>query len=414
MKSAMKIFHFQTILSFTTIMILSLLISDLSYAQFKITTTKTEQFFCDLDSGAAQIMPLFRYNRVQGSFFGATTSLFFNKLWRIKVIGSLGYGFEDGRRYHAEVQKPFLKSNPLTLGFAYYDEVRSLDEWFISHEENSLAAFLLKEDFMDYFGKSGMLAFLEKQVADAHTIRFEVDRFEFEAMARKANWALLGSEKKFRGNPPILKNHLVSNHFVTSIRLLWALDFLDSDLTPNRGWSVEGIGEQTIERNLRTQGLFMTLKCFQPTFESQLIKMKVMVGVRKGCDQRYGQYLMDMGGIGSLVAYRDKEFQNGNRFLYATIHYLFNGEILRKLMMGPLPLFDQLSLGLFAESGWLHFGNKNKNPFSDLQSITLTDIKSDVGLSLYITEEFLRVDFAKRTDRSKNDWRITMRLMQKF
>ncbi|UCE05350.1 MAG: hypothetical protein JSW07_17300, partial [bacterium] len=180
------------------------------------------------------------------------------------------------------------------------------------------------------------------------------------------------------------------------------------------GWYFEGLGEQTFGDSVDVQGLFITLKCFQPTFGSQLLKLKLMIGVRNGCDQRYEQYLMDMGGIGTLVGYEDKEFRNGNRFLYLTTHYLFKGAILNRLPLDFLPLFDQLALGVFAEGGWLYFGDKNKNPVNDFSSLKISDLKSDVGLSIYVVEQLARIDFAKRTDRSKDAWRITIRFMHKF
>jgi len=46
--------------------------------------------------------------------------------------------------------------------------------------------------------------------------------------------------------------------------------------------------------------------------------------------------------------------------------------------------------------------------------MTLSKLKSDVGISLYVTEGLIRIDFAKRTDRSKNNWRVTFRIMQQF
>ncbi len=144
------------------------------------------------------------------------------------------------------------------------------------------------------------------------------------------------------------------------------------------------------------------------------MKLKLMIGSRTGCDYRYDQYLMDMGGIGSLVAYKDKEFRNGNRFFYATFRYLFNESILPRLPLNFIPFYDQLTLGVFAETGWLGLTDENSNLFSDFNSMTLSELKSDVGISLYVTEGLIRFDFAKRTDLSKDAWRITFRIMHQF
>jgi hypothetical protein len=123
---------------------------------------------------------------------------------------------------------------------------------------------------------------------------------------------------------------------------------------------------------------------------------------------------MDMGGIGSLVGYDDKEFQDGNRLLYITAHYLFNQAFMGRRPVRYLPFSNQYVLGIFAESGWLEYGGKNTNPLDDFGRLKISDFKTDVGLSLHLSEGLARIDIAKRTDRAKDAWRITVRLLQKF
>lgn len=407
MKTQKKKFYRTTVVVVLTLLFI-IWISAFSYAQFKIIRIECDHSIFEFQDKEILFQPIFRYNRVQGPFLGLNLSLYLKKLWLTKITGNLGYGFENGGRYHAGIQRSFFVTNPLTIGFAYYDQIYSLDEWFIGNIENSLAALFIKEDFMDYFGKRGLLAFVDKKFADFHTVRFEVEQFQFESLSRHTNWALFGKKKRFQENPSVIEEK------TTSVRLMWIFDWQDNPLSPISGWYFEGLGEQTFGDSVDTQGLFITLKRFQPTFGSYLLKLKLMVGVRKGCDQRYEQHLMDMGGIGTLVGYEDKEFRNGNRFLYLTAHYFFNGAILNRLPLDFLPLFDQLTLGAFAESGWLYFGDKNKNPVNDFSSLKISDLKSDVGLSLYVVEQLARIDFAKRTDRSKDAWRITIRFMHKF
>lgn len=389
-------------------LLLLIFISNSVYAQFKVQQLEPERCIFDFKDREILFQPVVSYNRVQGLYLGIDALLYLKQFWKVKLLGNLGYGFEDGRRYHAGIQRSFFDSNPLTLGFSYFDQVFSLDNWYIGNIENSLAALFFKEDFMDFFSKKGMLAIVEKQLADLHTIRIEVEQSQFNSLRRKTNWALFYRQKNFRENPPIIKEK------ATSVRLIWILDWLDNHIAPISGWYLEGIAEQTLSSKAETQGLFLTLKRFQPTFQSQQLQMKMMVGVRKGCDQQYGQYLMDMGGIGSLVAYNDKEFKNGNRFLYATAHYLLNQAFMGRRPVRYLPFSNQYVLGIFVESGWLNYGGKNTDPFDDFGGLKITDFKTDVGFSLHLSEGLARIDFAKRTDRSDNAWRITARFMQKF
>jgi hypothetical protein len=390
------------------LLIFSLVILNSSYAQFKVPKLEPEEPVFDFKDREILFQPIVSYNRAQGPFLGIDLVVYLKQLWHFKLLGSMGYGFEDGRRYRAGIQRSFFYSNPLTIGFSYFDQVASLDDWYIGNIENSLAALFFKEDFKDFYGQKGVMIFADQKLSDLHTIRIEVDQAEFESMSKRTNWALFYNDKNFRDNPPVI------HETTTRARLLWILNWLDNDEVACPGWYMEGIAEQTFGERVETQGLFFTLKRFQPTFGSQQLQMKMMVGARKGCDQRYGQYLMDLGGIGSLVAYDDKEFQNGNRFFYTTVHYLFNESFMGRRPIRYLPFSNQYVLGVFAESGWLRFGGENTNPLDDFGRLKITDFKTDVGLSLHLSEGLARIDVAKRTDRSKDAWRITVRLMQKF
>lgn len=400
--------HFKYIRYIIFVSVFSLSSLTANFAQFKVPKQEPEQIIFDFKDKEILFQPVFNYNRVQGPYLGVDLVIYLKQLWQFKLLGSLGYGFEDTRRYRAGIQRSFFDSNPLTIGLAFYDQVCSLDEWYIGNIENSLAALFFKEDFMDYFGKKGMLGFADQKLAEVHTIRIEVDQTEFQSLSRQTNWALFYQKKHFRENPPIIPET------TTRLRFLWLLDWLDNPLAPISGWYLEGIGEGTYGDDVDTQGLFITLTRFQPTVGSHQLQMKLMVGARQGCDQRYGQYLMDMGGIGTLVGYKYKEFKNGNRFLYATAHYLFNRAVMGRRPMKYLPLSSQFTLGVFIESGWLYFGDKDSNPIDDFSSLNISDLKTDVGISLYVSDNLARIDFAKRTDRSKEAWRVTVRFMQRF
>ncbi len=379
------------------------------FAQFKIETVKPAvQSFFEEDKGETKFTPIFRYNRVEGAALGVNASIMLKKLQDVELLGRFSYGLEDTYRYKAGIQKSFFEFNPLTIGVAYQDQVASLDDWYIGEIENSVAALLFKEDFMDYFGKKGISAFIDQKVGEVHTLRFEIDNMEYESLQRETNWALLYKNHDFRKNPSVVEES------TTALRLMWVLDWRDNPLIPMEGWYIEGKVEKTLGDSVDTDGLFLTLKRYKLLFGNHLLKLKFMLGTRAGCTPNYNQYLMDMGGIGSLIGYKDKEFKNGNRFFYATFRYLFNDTVMGKLPLDFIPFYDQLSLGLFAETGWLDFVNPDKNIVSGFDGLTANNLKSDVGLTLYVTEGLAQFDFSRRTDRSKDAWRVTFRVMHKF
>lgn len=380
----------------------------LGVAQFKVPKIEPEETVLDFKAWEVLHQPMFGYNRVQGLVVGMDVAVYCQKLWHIKLQGSLGYGLEDRFRYRLGLQRSFIKASPLTIGAYYFDQVASLDDWYISNWENSLAALLFKADLKDFYGQKGWQTFLDLKFRQQHTIRIELNRKKFQSLARQTNWSLFYRNKAFRDNPAVIPES------ATSARLLWLLDWLDTDQVPHRGWSIEGIAEYTKSDRMTTQGLFLTIRRLIPTFETQQLQMKLMLGARKGCDATAEQYLMDLGGIGSLAGYQDKEFKNGNRLLYGTVHYLFNQQFMGRRPIRYLPFSNQFVFGVFVESGWLYYGGKNNLPIEDFGRLKINDFKTDVGISLHLSDELARIDVAKRTDRAKDAWRLTVRLMPRF
>ncbi|OQX95176.1 hypothetical protein B6I21_06800, partial [candidate division KSB1 bacterium 4572_119] len=275
------------------------------HAQFKINKIEKSQSFYEKEKNNIGVSPILRYNRVQGITLGIDFSSQLTKLGRLDILGKYCYGFKDQSRYLIGLQRSFFNLNFLTIGAYYQDLVTSQDDWFISYNENSAAAFFLKEDFMDYYIKKGAIGFIDQKINEVHTIRFEAESFEYGSIERNTNWSIFGKKKNFRRNSSIPEEHGIAARF------LWVFDWRDNSLMPQSGWYIEGKAEQTLGDSVDTKGLFLTLKRFQTLFGSHLIKIKLIAGTRTGCASRYDQYLMDMGGIGSLVAYKDKEFTNG-------------------------------------------------------------------------------------------------------
>ena len=380
-----------------------------AWGQFKIEKVGTSLgSIFEGEKGNFDLTPALRYNRAQGFVLGADATIALSATHKLDLLAHASYGFKDEFRYAAGLQKSFFEFSPLTIGARYQNIVASHDDWFISYNENSAAALFLKEDFMDYFVKKGFFAFIDQKINEKHTIRIEIEQSQLEPVEKNTNWALFGKNKNFRENPFVKKED------VTSYRLVGALDWRDNPLMPMSGWYIEGKGEITKGDFFDTKGIFLTLKRYQLMFGNHFLRFKTMIGSRSGCTPDADYYTMDLGGIGALVGYKDKEFKNGNRFFYATAHYLFNNTILGKLPLGFIPFYDQLSLGVFAETGWLDFDLADENIFSGFKNMTTAKMKSDVGFSLYLTEGLARIDFAKRTDRSRDTWRVTFRIMNRF
>jgi len=377
-----------------------------SDAQFKTPGLELSSLLTFEDK-KLQPLPFLHYNRVEGFFLGAGLKYKPEFLMKITLTLQSGYGISNEEwRYKFGVEREFFDSNKFTVGAYALHLTCSLDDWYIGWIENSLAGIFFKEDFMDYFSRKGMLTFISQELFEQRVrLRLEAATYEYQSMNRSTNWALFGKNKNFPENPAITPGN------ENTLRLILTYDGRDNPLFPTNGWLCDGIYEHTA-RDFHTKGLFLTIRRFQPTFGSQCIRAKTMLGTRQG--SLANQHLMDLGGLGTLPGFDDKEFQNGNRFLLFNLDYSFNRDLLSKLPFKFIPLFEALSASLFIESGWLHGEHKNAGLLQGFQNATIADLKSNAGFSLSLSDELFLIQFAKRTDRADDAWRVLVRLMHKF
>lgn len=375
------------------------------YAQFKIKNDEVyviknphERFDFFLSKS--------RYNRVEGLFLDLGIKFDPIKVLGVNLIGEAGYGFSNQQwRYQVGLIKQSNELNITTISCFYFDETASLDDWVIGSWENSLAALFFKEDFKDYFGREGARISLSQKFLTDHKVGIELASYDYASMDRKTNWSIFGGNKKFQPNPS------VTDGKENSLKLFAVLDWRDNPLYPINGWYVEAIYEKT-RRDFKTDGLFLNLKRYQGTFMNQTCIIQAKVGTRKG--SRAQQHLMDIGGVGSLKGYQDKQFSDVNRMLLFNIDYRFNQDILSRLPLKWLPFYNDLSLILFGDAGWARMVDPKKGLFRGFEKSEMTCFKSDLGISLSFSEDLARIDFARRTDRSNDTWRISFRLLPKL
>ncbi len=381
-----------------------------AFAQFKVERIGNEQFF--QRGRKLTFYSNSHFNRVEAFQLnlGARYTPALNG--GFSVYGDLGYGFknEKGRRWRWNTGLQNRFPNQLTAGINYFNRVESNDDWLISGFENSLAGIFLHEDFMDYFEKRGVRAFADYRFQQGHTLRFEAGGHRYGTLVRNTNWSLLGRDKDYAANtrtsfPAIAGDEL-------AFRLTAVGDWRDNPVFPISGWYGDAQIEVTLQ-DFETAALFLSLKRYQPTFSDQKFQIKLLLGARTGSFAY--QHLLPLGGAGGMRGYREKEFI-GNRLMYVTANYIVGQNWLRHLPLNYIPIWDGVSLGIFAEAGyaWIADPANAEAGLFDLGEFELKDLRSDVGLSIYFAENLLRVDFARRTDRGDDNWRILFRILDKF
>jgi outer membrane protein assembly factor BamA len=366
-----------------------------------------------------------RYNRVEGLFLNLGIKYRPPQIEGLQIYGDAGGGFwnEDNKqfRYTFGLRKDFFELKRLSFGAEVYKRVESEDSWVVSELENSLAAILFREDYKDYYGTQGFKFYTDHQFAGNHIARVEIGRHNYDAFKRNVDWSVFKGE--FDANPKRNDTVIAEGH-ETSMRIINVLDWRDNPVFPLNGWYIEGIFEKTFE-DFDTDGLFLTAKRYQQTWGNQRLLLRGMIGSRRGYLQVpftpepppdfFDQYSIDLGGIGSLRGFDDKEF-SGNRMFMFNANYLFGGDVLQKIPLQRIPFFGNLwttlSLALFVDSGLAWRTAENDGLLSGFDQFD--NLKADVGFSILVLEGVARFDIAKRTDRSDNDIRLTFRLLERF
>lgn len=385
---------------------------DLAHSQFSYHEIKDDSGF-EFEK-PVQVYWYPRYNRVEGLFVNLGVKVRPEFLTGVQAYSDAGWGFsnEDDKefRYHVGVRKDLFEFNRLSFGFEAFKELASEDDWLIGETENSIYSVLFREDYKDYYGIDGFRFYVDHKFKGVHTLRLEVERRTYDALQRNVNWSVFKGD--FSENP----NH--SDSFIAEgdelgLRLIAAFDWRDNPIFPLTGWYLAGIYEHTAD-DFDTDGLFLTVKRYFQTFGNNRLLLKGMLGTRHGSIA--DQHTIDLGGIGSLRAYDDKEF-TGNRMVMFNANYLFGGDILQKIPLQDIPFigafWTTLSLGVFLDTGWADFTDVDDGIFSGFGDI---DLQTNVGFSVLVLDGVLRMDVARRTnsDPGKDDYRITFRLLESF
>ncbi|MCG8608557.1 BamA/TamA family outer membrane protein [bacterium] len=364
-----------------------------------------------------------RYNRVEGLFLNFGAKHRPQALSSLQLYGDAGAGFWNEShkqfRFTGGVRKDFFDIKRLSIGAEIFRKLESKDEWIIGDTENSLASLFFGDDFKDYYGAHGIEVYVDHRFQGLHTLRFEAGRRTYDALRRNISWSVFDSD--FNSNP-IRSDRFIAEGDEIRLRFIGAFDWRDNPIFPLSGWYVEGIYERTLE-DFDTDGLFFSVKRYQPTFGNQRLLIRGMLGTRRGdiatgtSDTLASQYSIDIGGVGSLRGFEDKEF-SGNRMFMLNANYLFGGDLAQKVPLQNVPFFGSLwsalSFGLFLDTGWAWTVDPSSGMTSGFDELNFDNLQTNVGLSILLLEGVLRMDIAKRTDRSQNDFRVTFRLLEKL
>lgn len=339
---------------------------------------------------------LFRYNRVEGFFFGFGKSkeYYWDGSRVLSGYGSFGYGFASHKwRMQLGLGRQFATSSGL---YEFGAEIHSLtdtkDEWIMKLGENNLAALFFHQDFRDYYQREGYSVHTARYTKDGDVttmmdVRYTVDRYT--SMDKRANWAVFGGHQ-FRSNP------FVNEGMLRSISVAAGFNTVEKYRRRSEGWDalgkVEVAGNQFGGDYDFTYAL-VDVRRYQSLSDDDQISVRIRGGALEG--QTVVQRMFELGGANTMPAYGFKEFV-GNRMILGNLEYQMTGELIDEIFFWP----DFFNLILFADAGAVANVPSKRAIYEGFDAVSTSTVKSDLGFALSWHDGNARLGFAWRTDTS--------------
>jgi len=365
-----------------------------------------------------RVTPDVRYNRVEGMYLGVRVR---EEYWRRRytrrpfLYGSAGYAFKVKEfQYRVGLEKGFFETYHTAVGGEYHRLVDTSDRWIISDLENSLAAFLLKEDFHDFYLREGGSAYIRQDFAKDINLTVGYHYDSIDSLDKNTNWALFGGKKNFRDNPPMNEGEL------RSIMTHLVIDTRNSEKRTTRGWYIQVEGEHAgrgLGGDFDFDRLVVDVRRYQPLGFGEGLDFRLRVGTAKG-DSLPWHRSFHLGGISTLRGYPFKIWPNGpmspggNRMVLAQLEY----------RMGTQDLPDELDWGilehfnliLFVDAGWIGVTDPESGLFEGFDKLAWSRFKSDVGIALANRSGNVRFQIARRTDTGEKPYAFLFRIYRPF
>ncbi|MFO7889683.1 MAG: BamA/TamA family outer membrane protein [bacterium] len=358
-----------------------------------------------------------RYNRVEGLYVGININ---KEYWRKKlpgypfIFGGLGFAFAEKMfEYQLGLEKGFFDDYYFAFGGELHIQMDTPDRWRMPHWENSLAAFLLREDFYDYYQREGFSGYITQYVTDILKLKASYNVEDYNSTEKNTNWSLFGGKKKFRENPSMNEGEL------HSLKAELVYDTRNSKGSPTKGWFIQFEGEHAgsaLKGDFNFDRFLLDIRRYQPLGFSDAVDFRIRIGSSKGDLPWQKSY--HLGGISTLRGYKYKEFPHGpdaiggNRMVLGQLEYRLGMEDYPEAI--GLGLLNNFHLILFVDTGWVDFAETDANFYQGFNHLTWSDIKTDIGFALSNSSGNIRFQIAKRTDIGENDFRFSFRVSRPF
>jgi len=346
---------------------------------------------------------MFSYNRVEGFFFGFGVPKEFKDSYgmgsRLTLYGFSGYGLSNDQfSYRAGLTRKFFGRNSFELGAEIFDLTQSEDLWVIPRNENSIAALLFHEDYLDYYRNSGNSVYAIQNIGRFLNIEGGYVEEKHANMSVEKDWSLFRQSEEFRDNPGVTEGKFKNTYLVVRTGRSRALRNWDVVLKAEWNSTLFNDEMPNYERYI------FSVSRYQPLGRNDDINVRLRYGTTKGSTPQQKKF--DLGGIGSLRGYEYKEFQNGDKMAMLNVEYTTDGEEIAGLEF--LPIFDDYLIALFMDAGVV---------WSDKRDLPeRSEFMRNIGVGIGSKDNGFRVNFAKPLDgpEDKREVVVSLRLNKMF
>ena len=360
-------------------------------------THLSDKFFLDLKR--IKGFSVREFNRVDG--FAPTFQLGIRGVDEEKYpslyLSTIYYIEREMPGWEISLEKSFFSSMEQRVKIETFRLTDTNDRWRMSDLENSIAAFLLKEDFRNYFETRGFRLSVVMEVDFFHEITVSYTDQDVRSLKAADPFTLFGWAKEFRGNPAIDEGKQ------RSLLFQWIYDSRDNMRFPRRGW----YGSISLEES--PDGfhgdfpfhLFMAhIKRYNMISGNHSLNLRLSLALSGDGLPRHKQFTI--GGVGTLRGYPDLS-DSGTNFLLGNVEYRFP---VMGLNWKPLRIiFNEIQGVLFLDVG---------DAWREEWDASMLRTDAGVGISGANIFSYFGLYVAQAIERDWRDPRVTIKMEREF
>ena len=347
-----------------------------------------------------EAIPFMDFNRVNGFYLGLATptTIDFGPHSEFGIKGGIGYGFAEGKgqsQLAGEYRIPLKTNNEaipaerwkavptLAVGAEYHNMTTTDDAWRTERVENSVYAFLVREDFRDYFKIDGWDAFLAFRPERNTEIRVEYRSDIYYDQPQRVFHGRWGGMKDLPFNTPITTGRF-NSWVITAVKedaqseSIKAKNVFGDDATFERMKGRVYMLQAELGKNAGTDSSFqcyiLDARNFNPIIPG--ISIDTRFRLESGTGNVPLQKLDYMGGPSSLPALKNRLI-GGNRLVF------LNTEL--RVSLGLLSAFfdnDHVELLLLNDFGYVTKVPNDNNLLQGFGDMTFSTIAYNIGVGL--------------------------------